>query len=480
MRGLVVLLVAGVVGAALLLALAVPEAADAGSRKKLHFTQTIASVPNPGQGQSGSHMALVLHPNPGTIYDGSVTYAAGGPVRPMILHEIGAADARGQPTWTVDGDMIYGMSLIGEPSGAGVLDFTGAALAFYSEESFDVTASVDGWIRGQPAEVLLQVSPPEIPKPSSLLSRTAVPVALALYEGVHGGEKVLYVVTDGSDEEYNGKLSEIKGKKIGLSSVLADVPQEAKQKLYIFKNGIKGGGIHGFQAEVVSAVPGDGGYSALAELVEVSWKTGQRPSEFETADDVVAAEEGGRITFEENGIVLNAPQVLWPGGQLAVRTGSLGPFSGGQVTTIDEEQMTATFVAHRSWGHDGRTTYCIVTDATPAGPAESMGVPHVPSSAQLLSHAAAVDTFWFRNGIAGAGALGFQPAISTASPGEENYSPMGRIYLVEWHDPDSAKILETKSDIDAFRDAGDLSVSIARPTNHDHIVNCPAVDPFQD
>ena len=32
--------------------------------------------------------------------------------------------------------------------------------------------------------------------------------------------------------------------------------------------------------------------------------------------------------------------------------------------------MTVTFVAHRGWGHDGRTIYYIVTDATPSGPAE--------------------------------------------------------------------------------------------------------------
>ena len=57
---------------------------------------------------------------------------------------------------------------------------------------------------------------------------------------------------------------------------------------------------------------------------------------------------------------------------------------------------------------------------------------------------------------------------------------MWRIYLVEWNDPDSAKILETKSDIDSFRaDDQMISVSIARPTNSDHIVNCPFIDPFQ-
>ena len=41
------------------------------------------------------------------------------------------------------------------------------------------------------------------------------------------------------------------------------------------------------------------------------------------------------------------------------------------------------------------------------------------------------------------------------------------------------KFLETKSDIDSFRADNLITVSIARPTNADHIVNCPFIDPFQ-
>ena len=155
-------------------------------------------------------------------------------------------------------------------------------------------------------------------------------------------------------------------------------------------------------------------------------------------------------------------------------------YSGGQVTEINEEEMTVTFVAHRGWGPDGRTIYYIVTDATPSGPAEMMGVVSSPSSANLIAHSGAVDLFQFKNGIIGSGPLGFQAGIAGASLGDANYSPMWRIYLVEWNDAKSAKILETRSDIDSFSDEDITnSVSIARPTNSDHIVNCPFIDPFQ-
>ncbi|MEO2264675.1 MAG: hypothetical protein ABGW49_02185, partial [Nitrosopumilus sp.] len=154
-------------------------------------------------------------------------------------------------------------------------------------------------------------------------------------------------------------------------------------------------------------------------------------------------------------------------------------YDGGQIVEINEDELTVTFIAHRGWGPDGRTIYYIVTDATPNGPAGMMGVVSTPVSANLVAHSGAVDLFQFKNGIKGSGPLGFQAGIAGAALGDENYSPMWRIYLVEWNDPKSAEILETKSDIDSFRADDLLSVSIARPTNSDHIVNCPFIDPFQ-
>ncbi len=141
--------------------------------------------------------------------------------------------------------------------------------------------------------------------------------------------------------------------------------------------------------------------------------------------------------------------------------------------------MTVTFIAHRGWGPDGRTIYYIVTDATPSGPAGMMGVTPVTSSASLIANSAAVDLFQFKNGIKGTGPLGFQAGISASAIGNENYSPMWRIFFIGWNDPDSARLLETIDDINFYREAGLISVDIARPMDSDHIVNCPFIDPFQ-
>ena len=154
-------------------------------------------------------------------------------------------------------------------------------------------------------------------------------------------------------------------------------------------------------------------------------------------------------------------------------------YTGGQIIEINEEDMIVTFIAHRGWGPDGRTIYYIVTDATPSGPAEMMGITYSPTSAELLISPAAVDLFQFKNGIKGSGPMGFQPGIASAALGDENYSPIWRIYNVEWNNPENAKILETKFDIDSFNEKDLLTVSIARTMNSDHLVNCPFIDPFQ-
>jgi len=154
-------------------------------------------------------------------------------------------------------------------------------------------------------------------------------------------------------------------------------------------------------------------------------------------------------------------------------------FSGGQIIEINEDELFVTFVAHRSWDSDGKTIYYIVTDATPIGPAELMGAVYSPTLSNLLTHSSVTDLFQFKNGIKGSGSLGYQPEILNFSSNEEDYSPISKIYLIEWHNSKLAQILQTKSDIDSFDNNDLLTVSIARPTNSEYIINSPIIDPFQ-
>jgi len=458
---------------------------DANSTKKINFTKTITSSQDPGRGHENHQLALILSPNRGTLYDGSITFTSNEPVEIVVLHEINSNDAKGQPTWTIDGNTVYAISVIDPKTKSGSFEFTGAALALHSLNSkeFTSTVSVDGWIRGQPNEITMQKI--EVQRESSLLlSRTSVPATIPMHEGFYNDNSIFYIITDSSQQEYAEMITKKQGWKVEIASSIKKISEDTLQKIFIFKNGVKGDGIYGHQKEIFSSTPSQElEYSALNYVIEVTWKKGQNAEILESSEEIINAEEDGRVEFNKTGIVINAPQIIWPDGQMLVRdvkeiTDDL-PFSGGQITEINKDEMTVTFVAHRGWGPDGKTNYSIVTDATPSGPAKMMGVPFSPRLENLITNSSTVDLFQFQNGIKGSGSLGFQPGISTVNLSSENYSPMWHIYIVEWNNPENAKILETISDINSFKANDLISVSLARPMNSHHIVNSPLIDPFQ-
>ena len=309
MHKLVAILIIGIFATTLVsTSLISDQFADAGSRKKIHFTQTTTSSQDPGKGHENHQLVFVLSPNEGTLYDGSMTFTSSEPVQIIVLHEMNPQEAKGQPTWTVDGNTVYGLSLIDLSEKSGSFEFTGAALALHSLNSkeFTATVSVDGWMRGQPTEIAMQKI--ELEKDPLLLSRANVPATIPMHKGIYEGSQVLYIITDGSNEEYAKMISEKQGWNVELASPIANVPEDATQKLFVFKNGITGNGIYGFQDEVFSSIPSQElEYSALNSVIEVTWKVGQKATLIESAEDVIAAEEDGRVELKETKIILNSP-----------------------------------------------------------------------------------------------------------------------------------------------------------------------------
>ncbi len=316
------------------------------------------------------------------------------------------------------------------------------------------------------------------------LTRANVPATIPMHQGYYNDESVHFMITDASDSKHAEIITENQGWKVELAPLLANAPNEALSTTYMFTNGVEGDGVHGFQGEVFTSTPAQPDiYSALSSHVHVMWTDDATPLVLTSEEEILAAEEAGSVTLEPLNVVINMPQIVWPGGQMNVKEDKTladdTPYGGGQVLDIDLDEMTVTFIAHRGWGPDGRTIYYIVTDATPSGPAGGMGVTYAPTSASLIANSAAVDLFQFSNGLTGSGPKGFQAGIAASAPGDKNYSPMWRISFIAWQNPAEAGLMETIGDINYYKKAGLIDVNLARPMDSDHIVNCPFIDPFQ-
>ena len=482
MNKFIILIAIFIVSAVILsIPLLADQYANAGMIKKIQFTQTISSSQDLGQGHDSEQMAIILSPNNGTLYHGSLTYTASEPVQIVILHQIDKADAKGQPTWTVDGNTIFAESVVDLGANAGSYDFTGAAVGLHSTNStaFTATISVDGWIRGQTPEAMQHYAE-SITQSSPKLSSATVTTKIPLHLGFFNSSPVYYIITDTNDRKSSTVISEKQKWKVEIASTLSNLKKESLGKVYLFDNGIKGNGTSGFQNDVFSSTPAQDLYTPLRAVTHVTWNVGSAPEILNSEKKILDANMTGKVKLNDIGIIMNMPQIMWPGGQMLVRNDKdleQKPFEGGQVLDINTNKMVVTFVAHRSWGPDGRTVYYIVTDASTEGPAKMMGVTNTPSLISLST--AFIDLYQFTNGLKGPGLFGFQPGISSASGGDDTYGPLCKISLVSWNDPTQATLLENMKDINTKKSAGDITVESARVLDTGYLLDCPFVDPFQ-
>ncbi|HJU13452.1 MAG TPA: hypothetical protein VJ792_03260 [Candidatus Nitrosotalea sp.] len=476
-------LIAGIIAAFAGIIFSIPLLSDhfvtAGTVKKIQFTQTLTSTEDPGLGHGNEQLAMVLAPNNGTLYGGTLTYTASAPVQIIVLHKIDRSDSRGQPVWTVDNSTIYAETVLDQGSGGGTLDFAGSAVGIHSINStqFTATVSVDGWIRGATPE--FQNATQVLPVNAIKLSQAEVPVKIPLHDGFYNGGQVYYIVTDASNSADAGKISDKQGWKVQTAPLLAQSPQKLLTKVYVFTNGVFGQGMEGFQGDVFSDAPSSKNYTPVALVVHAKWNAGRTVQVLNSTQAILAANSTGKLTLTTTSTVLNMPQVVWPGGQMEVRSNKelsdQNAYVGGQVLDIDNSTYKdVTFVAHRGWGPDGKTVYYIVTGGTPEGPAKMMGLMNTPALALLSS--VGRDIYHFSNGIAGAGPFGFQEGISGAQPGDTSYSPVCKVSMVTWKDNSAATVLENTDDIDLEKSQGSIDVSPALVYGNNFVVDCPIIE----
>jgi hypothetical protein len=307
------------------------------------------------------------------------------------------------------------------------------------------------------------------------LTKTNVPVTLALTRGYVNGFEVFYISTEASDKGLADHLTNFTHSRVSFAPALKNAPPQSLANIYIFRNGIKGSGPLGFQPNVADSQPGDPGYSPLWRINNVEWKQGVSPKELKSETDILSAQKNGELTVSSSDAIVNCPFVYWHGGSLKERTDKTlsdqMAYGGTQVLNTDIKKMQVTFVAHRGFAPDGSTIYYIATDASLKKVADKFGVTFVNKTGAALLSGGSSDLYVFTNGIKGTGPMGFQPSIASTNIGDTAYSPLWRIQATTWKDPSHAEFLTRVTQITSAAQAGKLSINIAGV-----VFNCPIVN----
>ena len=306
------------------------------------------------------------------------------------------------------------------------------------------------------------------------LSETNLPLTIPLTMGYADGNPVYYISTEASVKEVAEHLTELSGFRVTYAPALQNTPKESLANIYAFTNGIEGSGAFGFQPQVADSQPSDSDYSPLWSVNSVTWNEDSIPRELKSEEEIMDAMNKGQLTIEETDVIVNCPFIKWKDGQLPVREVKTltdeTPYGGGQVLEIDIENLTVTFVAHRGIAPNGDTIYYIATDASSPDVANDLGVIHVPKISNTISTSASSDLYVFTNGLEGNGPLGFQASIGSTTAGDEFYSPLWRIQIATWKNPEDASFVTSISELQNNVKGQMLSTALAG-----FVVNCPFV-----
>jgi hypothetical protein len=133
-------------------------------------------------------------------------------------------------------------------------------------------------------------------------------------QGFYEGEEVFFAHSEASDPQVAGMLTEMMASPVLVVPELAETPEQARDDVYVFTNGVEGMGPLGFQPDVFPSAPGDDAYRPLRHVVLVTWVDEDRARELRSADEILAAAEAGEVELEDSGAVVNMPMLTWPGG----------------------------------------------------------------------------------------------------------------------------------------------------------------------
>lgn len=141
------------------------------------------------------------------------------------------------------------------------------------------------------------------------------PTGVPPVKGYMEGKEIYFIHTEVSDAKIAQLLTGMKASPVLLVPSLAQASESMLTNVYVFTNGIRGGGPLGFQPDVFDDPPGTKAYSPLRRLNLVTWKNVESARLFTSAAGVEAVIEKGDLTIQRPGVVINMPLLTWPGGR---------------------------------------------------------------------------------------------------------------------------------------------------------------------
>src|SRR5712691_2024392 len=143
------------------------------------------------------------------------------------------------------------------------------------------------------------------------LTTTNGPVVIPLVKALYDSKGVMFIITEVSDKTMRDQIGNFTGSLVNYEPNLTK-SQDIGQ-LWIFKNGVKGPGLMGFQTNVLNSIPGDPHYTPLWKVNIVEWKTTSTPTILGSDDIIANAVKKGQITVTPTNVVINCPIVQWGG-----------------------------------------------------------------------------------------------------------------------------------------------------------------------
>ena len=138
---------------------------------------------------------------------------------------------------------------------------------------------------------------------------------LPVDKGYAEGVEIYFTHTEASNAEMAEKMGAGMQSPVLYVPALANVTDHAVANVYVFTNGVKGASMSGLQPSVFDNPPGTEGYSPLRRISMVTWVDETQARELKTAAEVLEAAEAGELTIAQPGVVINAPFIVWDGGQ---------------------------------------------------------------------------------------------------------------------------------------------------------------------